>query len=646
MNQWMATTGDGATSEAVEATFDVLQVVLGVVLGALGGFIAGLLLLAIGRMIVRRRSQIQPLMNATSRPSIVALMLVGAWIGFNFADGRVNTAAAPAWLENVDHAFLVLVILAGTWLAVGVVNGAMGVIHNKMRESSERRAKRVQTQTQILNRVIVVVIWILGIGGVLLTFPSARTAGASLFASAGLVSVVAGLAAQTTLGNVFAGLQLAFSDSIRVGDIVYYKDNYTTVEEITLTYVVLAVWDGRRIIVPSSLMTTQSFENWTRRAPEMLGDVTWEVDWALPLTAARKQLEFLLRNTDLWDGETGVLQISNAAGGTLQMRAVISAKDSATLVDLKNYLREQMIHWIQTEAPQAIPRQRRYFDEPVEIVEAAHQTNKQLEDRIEREEPVQYLPDVWPESVGNPAAVAQDRQRTTVLSVKDIKEMRDIPPLPQDSPAETIVMAPITPDMEDPRKKKPASDQSSSNSRELRTSDSGELTNTDVRAGHEASLFSGSPSAEMRKQHFSGPGEEAFAERNRKIEEIEEAEKGGSKNFSSSENPEQGSEQSSESGRDAEGGRGTEDARDAVDVKRSSDVAQASVSSDSGTAHNQAQGHAHNQAQTGAELTRDQRQEPAKRTLNHANKSMEANSDMHHEDSAAHGTESSGDISE
>ncbi|MFC5369633.1 mechanosensitive ion channel family protein [Arcanobacterium bovis] len=534
MNQWIASTGDTGTSEAVEATFDVLQVILGVALGALGGFVAGLLLLAIGRMIVRRRSQLQPLMTAISRPSIVTLMLVGSWVGFNLADARVDTTAAPDWLQNVDHAFLILVIMTGTWLAVGIVNGSMGVIHNRMRESSERRAKRVQTQTQILNRVIVVVIWILGLGGVLLTFPSARAAGASLFASAGLVSVVAGLAAQTTLGNVFAGLQLAFSDSIRVGDIVYYKDNYTSVEEITLTYVVLAVWDGRRIIVPSSLMTTESFENWTRRAPEMLGDVTWDVDWALPLSAARKQLDYLLRNTDLWDGETGVMQISKAENGTLQMRAVISAKDSATLVDLRNYLREQMIHWIQTEAPQAIPRQRRYFDEPVAIVEAAQETNKQLDDRIEREEPVQYFPDVWPESAGNAAASIQDQQRTTVLSVNDIKDIkneRNVPPVPQDSPAETIVMAPITADMEDPRKAKSAAIAEQGTvaaktevSEDVKT-DMGELTNTDVRAGHEASLFSGSPSAEIRRQHFSGPGEDAFAERNRKIEESKESEK-------------------------------------------------------------------------------------------------------------------------
>ncbi|WP_124055369.1 mechanosensitive ion channel family protein [Arcanobacterium ihumii] len=515
MNLWMATGDDGTTSETVEATFDVLQVILGVALGLVGGFVIGLFLIAVGRMIVRKRNQLQPFMSAISRPAVVELMLVGAWIGFTFSDARVNTATAPAWLQNVDHFFLVLVIIAGTWLAVGIVNGTMGVIHNKMRESSERRAKRVQTQTQILNRVIVVVIWILGIGGVLLTFPSARTAGASLFASAGLVSVVAGLAAQTTLGNVFAGLQLAFSDSIRVGDIVFYKNNYTTVEEITLTYVVLAVWDGRRIIVPSSLMTTESFENWTRRAPEMLGDVTWDVDWALPLTAARKQLEFLLRNTDLWDGETGVLQISNASAGTLQMRAVISAKDSATLVDLKNYLREQMIYWIQTEAPQAIPRQRRYLNDPVNIIEAAVKTNDQVEDRLEREEPAQYFPEAWPESSRVPASV-QDEQKTTVMSVEDIKRWNEVPPLPESSPAETIVMKPITEDMEDPRKTT-AVVEAENHDDELTSTN--ELTSTDVRSGHEASLFSGSPSAEIRKKNFSGPGDDAFAERNRKIEE-------------------------------------------------------------------------------------------------------------------------------
>lgn len=553
--------GGSPAAEAVETTFDVLQLIAGLAIGFIAGFLVAFILLALLRIFPARNPQLRPVYSATSKKIVVLLSLIGAWTGADYSLSRLESAAAPNWLGKIDHIFLILIILATTWLIVGMVNGVVGIIHAAIRQSSARRAKRVQTQTQILQRVIVVGIWLLGIAGVLLTFPGARAAGASVLASAGVVSVVAGLAAQTTLSNVFAGLQLAFSDSLRVGDIVYYQGAYTSVEEITLTYVVLEVWDGRRIIVPSTKMVTEPFENWTRRAPEMTGEVIWEVDWDLPITAARKQLEYLLSQTDLWNGKTGILQIKAAENYRLRMRAVVSAKDSATLTDLQNYVREKMVQWIQEEAPQAIPHIRKCGGNAADFQAAQEETLRKMAARLDKEKPVLYLP----ADQGQVAEILQsDEERTVTLSLADIEDFSESVEngvLSDSGIDKTQVMPKITAELagEVPGKSskaakgtgksagksgakgagksrntgkgadksadadiakggeqhtaKSASADTAVNSGVLLAADGSALTgkqekiSTAVREGHEASLFTGSIAAEARRKNFSGKRE-------------------------------------------------------------------------------------------------------------------------------------------
>ena len=196
------------------------------------------------------------------------------------------------------------------------------------------------------------------IAAILLTFPSARALGASLLASAGLISIVAGLAAQSSLANVFAGLQLAFTDAIRVDDVVVVADEWGRIEEITLTYVVVHVWDDRRLILPSTYFTTTPFENWTRRAADLLGTVELDVDWEVPVEAMRTELTRLLQDTDLWDRRVGILQVTDAVGGVVRVRALASAVDAPTLFDLRCYVREGLVGWLQREAPQSLPKTR------------------------------------------------------------------------------------------------------------------------------------------------------------------------------------------------------------------------------------------------------------------------------------------------
>ncbi|MCI6573953.1 MAG: mechanosensitive ion channel [Actinomycetaceae bacterium] len=531
---------NAVAAEAAGVTIDLLQLLVGVAIGIVAAIAVGVILIGVGRIITRRHAIAKAFAGAVYRPLQVLLLVCGAWIGFSVARDKAlagaHGATVPAWTGYLDHAWGIALIVAATWLVVGVANGITAVIHERIQESSQGRAKRVQTQMQILHRVIVVVVWILGFAGVLLTFPQARTAGASLLASAGVVSVVAGLAAQTTLGNVFAGLQLAFSDSIRVGDVVFYNNTTTTVEEITLTYVVLAVWDGRRIIVPSSLLTTQSFENWTRRAPEMVGTVDIDVDWAVPVAAARKQLRVILLGTDLWDGKTGVLQVSNATKGFLQLRVIVSAKNSPTLSDLQNHVREKMAIWIQHEAPQAMPHVRMWEHDHVDVAAAEQASLAAVEARLEQAEPVVYLPDSQAPGNSDPHPSGASTQVLSPEQIRGLKQslatedtaaeeaeaglaalaagenpatMRTWQPAPtpgtHDEAESTIVMK-----RDDVNAlvhahadgESPAAQQGAGQAQEI----------------SESAIFSGSAEAEERQRAFAGPAEEVYEERKRRLE--------------------------------------------------------------------------------------------------------------------------------
>ena len=211
---------------------------------------------------------------------------------------------------------------------------------------------------QVITRVLIGVVWIAAAAGALLTFDQFRAIGASLLASAGLASLVAGLAAQSSLTNIFAGIQIAFTGSLKVGDIVVADENYGTIEEITLTYIVLKGWDERRWIVPSTLFTTKTFENWTREEPKRMGTIEFDLDWLVPVEAMRIELLRLVKTTDLWDGRTAGLQVTDATGGSVRVRAVVSAENSSKLFDLRCLIREQLINWLQTQAVYALPRTR------------------------------------------------------------------------------------------------------------------------------------------------------------------------------------------------------------------------------------------------------------------------------------------------
>ncbi|GGN83480.1 mechanosensitive ion channel protein MscS [Actinoplanes lobatus] len=262
--------------------------------------------------------------------------------------------------SGVMHVLVLFCIGAIAWLvgATLLVLEDMALARWRTDVPDNRKRRRIKTQVVMLRRVTVAGIVVLTIGIMLMTFPDVRALGASLLASAGVISVVAALAAQSTLGNMFAGLQLAFSDAIRVDDVVVVEQEWGRIEEITLTYVVVQIWDDRRLIMPTSYFTTKPFQNWTRTGSAVLGTAEIDVDWAIPVESVRGALQRVCKGSDLWDGRVCVLQVTEAIDGRVRLRALVSANDAAALWDLRCLVRERLVGWIWQHQREALPRVR------------------------------------------------------------------------------------------------------------------------------------------------------------------------------------------------------------------------------------------------------------------------------------------------
>ena len=271
-----------------------------------------------------------------------------------------ESAGDASWRRVFLHADQIVIIGVGAWLVAALLVVAEDVALKRFRTDvpDNRNARRVHTQVVMIRRVTVAVIAVLAVAVMLMTFPQARIVGTSVLASAGFAGVVAGLAAQSVLRNMFAGLQLAFSDAVRLGDVVIVEEEWGRVQEITLSYVVIQVWDDRRLILPTSYFTEKPFENWTRTEAALLGAVMFDVDWWLPVPEMREELRRALESTDLWDGRVSVLQVVEATGTAMQLRALVSAVDAPRLWDLRCFVREHLVAWLRDTHPGALPRVR------------------------------------------------------------------------------------------------------------------------------------------------------------------------------------------------------------------------------------------------------------------------------------------------
>jgi small-conductance mechanosensitive channel len=322
-------------------------------------YLLGVIVTWVLTRISRRSDLIRDIEVLTRRPVRAAMMVLAASIAV-----RRTTDAADSWRNWVDHTLLILMIAAVTWLLTGLVRVAERRMISRYGGGGEeisdadRRWRRVRTQVTVLRRLGIAVVIIFGTAAILMTFPSFSDIGTTVFASAGVLSVVAGLAAQTSLWAVFAGMQIAFSGAIRVGDVVQLENGqwWGRVEEITLSYVVVRLWDERRLVLPSTYFTTEPFENWTRSDTEIMGSVEFDVDFSVPFNDMRAELDRLLASSELWDGRRGVLQVTDAVGGVVRVRIVVSAPNAGALFDLRCAVREGMVDWVQHR--QVLPTQR------------------------------------------------------------------------------------------------------------------------------------------------------------------------------------------------------------------------------------------------------------------------------------------------
>jgi len=237
------------------------------------------------------------------------------------------------------------------------------VIRNlDVHEEDNLRSRKLQTQYTIVERVLIFVVILIAIAFVLMSFDSIKQIGISIFASAGVAGIILGLAAQRVFGSILAGLQIAFTQPIRVDDVVVVEGEWGWIEEITLTYVVVRIWDKRRLIVPCTYFMEKPFQNWTRTSADILGTVFIYADYDINFDLLRKELTRLLEKSSLWDGKVNTLQVTEAKENRVEVRALVSSRNSPELWDLRVYIREGLIKYLQSEFPESLPKIRVFLE--------------------------------------------------------------------------------------------------------------------------------------------------------------------------------------------------------------------------------------------------------------------------------------------
>ncbi len=266
----------------------------------------------------------------------------------------------PAAQNAVGHGLLIAFVLSLGWAAAKAVDlGAdLALRHLTRRPADEVGRRRHITQTQILRRAANALVVVVTIAAALMTIEQVRQYGVSLFASAGAAGLVLGLAARPALSNLLAGVQIAITQPIRLEDAVIVEGEWGWIETITSTYVVVRVWDLRRIILPLTYFIEKPFQNWTYASPELLGAVLLNVDYTVPVDEVRRELEKIARESKLWDGKVVVLQVTGTPGNMVELRALVSARNAGELWDLRCEVREKLIAFLQAGYPGALPRQR------------------------------------------------------------------------------------------------------------------------------------------------------------------------------------------------------------------------------------------------------------------------------------------------
>lgn len=330
----------------------------GTAMGAVAAILLGLLAHRLGGLLLMRMTRHTPVLHAMvvkargpAQVVIPLFLLQTTW------------QAAPDELigiNSIRHLNGLLMIVSVTWLLVRIIGGfAQGILdQHPVNVADNIGARRIHTQTRVISRIAMTLVGVMGAAMLLMTFPGARQVGASLLASAGVVGLIAGFAAKPVFSNMIAGLQLALTQPLRLDDVLIVEGEWGRVEEITSTYVVLQIWDERRLIIPLQYFIEKPFQNWTRNSAQIMGSVFFYVDYGMPLAPLREALTRIVKSRPEWDGRFFNLVVSDTTDKTMQLRVLCTAASSGLAWDLRCAVREGLIDFMQREYPQFLPRLR------------------------------------------------------------------------------------------------------------------------------------------------------------------------------------------------------------------------------------------------------------------------------------------------
>ena len=301
--------------------------------------------------------------------AVLATALTPRLIPFVLAVATVAILSALIPVESLEQgaAALVLSLLGGAWVLLAawgltIVSWGLSALVDwkyDVTVADNLGARQVHTKVKVLQRILVVLIWLGALAGVLMQFERFRMLGGTLLASAGVLSIVLGLSAQKTFGSIIAGIQIALTHPINLDDVVIVEGEWGRIEEITFTYVVVRIWDLRRLVVPIAYFLETPFQNWTRKSAEIIGPVSLHVDYATPLAPLRAELQRLCDAAgDLWNGKTCGLQVTEAGPETMTVRALVSASDASRAWDLRCLVREGLIEFMRANHPEHLPKRR------------------------------------------------------------------------------------------------------------------------------------------------------------------------------------------------------------------------------------------------------------------------------------------------
>jgi small-conductance mechanosensitive channel len=335
----------------------VLHTILTAAIATVAALIIGWLVGFLVRLIARRKytHTLTELNENCHTPFLTVLVVAADYAVLYDIDDRV--------VAGVRHGVLLVLIGAAAWLVVRFLFVIEDFALQRLRLDvpNNRRVRKLRTQVALIRRLTAATVTVLALASMFMTFTQLRTLGASLLASAGILGVIAGLAAQTTLTNVFAGIQLALTDSLRFDDVVVVEDEWGRIEEMTLTYVVVHLWDERRLVLPTTYFTKNPFQNWTRNETRVLGAVLLHLDYRTPVEMIRTETQRLVEASPLWDQRDWVVQVVDSTPTTMVVRVLASAADAPSSWDLRCELREKLIDFLKVNHPEFLPQARPFY---------------------------------------------------------------------------------------------------------------------------------------------------------------------------------------------------------------------------------------------------------------------------------------------